>query len=240
MGRGRGRVEVRRIENSVSRQVTFSKRRRGLAKKAHELAVLCDADVALLIFSEKGRLHDYATNDSMDRILDRYERYLLCEGGYVMEEHSELQVGRGNDMSYDDIKLRSRIEALQKSQRNLMGEQLDALTLREVQLLEHQIDSALRNVRSRKDHVLLNLIGDLRKKETFLMEQNRILEEKKEKAELEAPLHTKNSTASTAAATALPNLNICAGASDKSGPATVPPGAASALPWWILRPSANG
>ena len=39
MGRGRGKVEVRRIENSVSRQVTFSKRRRGLAKKARELAV---------------------------------------------------------------------------------------------------------------------------------------------------------------------------------------------------------
>lgn len=62
MGRGRGKVEVRRIENSVSRQVTFSKRRRGLAKKARELAVLCDADVALLIFSDKGRLHDFAAH----------------------------------------------------------------------------------------------------------------------------------------------------------------------------------
>jgi hypothetical protein len=59
---GRGRVEVRRIENSVSRQVTFSKRRRGLAKKARELAVLCDADVALLVFSDKGRLHDFAAH----------------------------------------------------------------------------------------------------------------------------------------------------------------------------------
>lgn len=62
MGRGRGRVEVRRIENSVSRQVTFSKRRRGLAKKAWELAVLCDADVALLVFSDKGRMHDFAAH----------------------------------------------------------------------------------------------------------------------------------------------------------------------------------
>uniref|UniRef100_A0A0A9DMG8 K-box domain-containing protein n=1 Tax=Arundo donax TaxID=35708 RepID=A0A0A9DMG8_ARUDO len=82
----------------------------------------------------------------MKRILNRYERYLLCESGDAMEEQAELQ---GN-MSHDHIKLRSRIEALQTSQRNLMGEQLDSLTLREVQQLEHQIDRALTNIRSRK------------------------------------------------------------------------------------------
>ncbi|XP_042472221.1 uncharacterized protein LOC122054862 [Zingiber officinale] len=39
---GRGRVEVRRIENTINRQVTFSKRKVGLLKKADELSVLCD------------------------------------------------------------------------------------------------------------------------------------------------------------------------------------------------------
>jgi hypothetical protein len=34
-----------------------------------------------------------------------------------------------------------------------MGEQLESLTLRELQQLEHQIDSALRNIRSRKVQV---------------------------------------------------------------------------------------
>lgn len=74
-GRGRGKVEVRRIENSVSRQVTFSKRRRGLAKKAQELAVLCDADVALLFFSDKGRLHDFAAHG---RYVRRRSTYVLA------------------------------------------------------------------------------------------------------------------------------------------------------------------
>ena len=54
---------MKKIENRVSRQVTFSKRRKGLLKKAHELAVLCDADVALIVFSDKGRLHDFAAHD---------------------------------------------------------------------------------------------------------------------------------------------------------------------------------
>ncbi|KAG6479430.1 hypothetical protein ZIOFF_062896 [Zingiber officinale] len=35
---------MRRIENLASRQVTFSKHRRGLLKKAFELSVLCDAE----------------------------------------------------------------------------------------------------------------------------------------------------------------------------------------------------
>ncbi|KAJ6867032.1 Agamous-like MADS-box protein AGL8 [Populus alba x Populus x berolinensis] len=59
---GRGRVQLKRIENKISRQVTFSKRRTGLLKKAHEISVLCDADVAVIVFSTKGKLFEYSTD----------------------------------------------------------------------------------------------------------------------------------------------------------------------------------
>ncbi|KAG1366752.1 MADS3 [Cocos nucifera] len=59
---GRGRVQLKRIENEINRQVTFSKRRSGLLKKAHEISVLCDADVAVIIFSTKGKLYEYSTD----------------------------------------------------------------------------------------------------------------------------------------------------------------------------------
>ena len=59
--RKRGRVELRRIEDRVSRQVLFSKHRAGLFKKAFELSLLCDADVALLVFSPAGKLYEYAS-----------------------------------------------------------------------------------------------------------------------------------------------------------------------------------
>ncbi|XP_042952158.1 agamous-like MADS-box protein AGL65 [Carya illinoinensis] len=52
---GRGKVQMKRIEDKTSRQVTFSKRKGGLMKKARELAVLCDVEVALMIFSPTGR-----------------------------------------------------------------------------------------------------------------------------------------------------------------------------------------
>ncbi|XP_040381312.1 MADS-box transcription factor 30-like [Oryza brachyantha] len=58
---GRGKVELKRIENATSRQVSFSKRRGGLLKKARELAVLCDAQVGVIIFSGRGKLFDFCS-----------------------------------------------------------------------------------------------------------------------------------------------------------------------------------
>lgn len=57
----RGKIEMKRIENAASRQVTFTKRRSGLLKKAHELSVLCDAQVAVIIFSQRGRLYEFSS-----------------------------------------------------------------------------------------------------------------------------------------------------------------------------------
>jgi hypothetical protein len=53
---------MRRIENKISRQVTFAKRRNGLLKKAYELSLLCDAEVALIIFSGRGRLFEFSSS----------------------------------------------------------------------------------------------------------------------------------------------------------------------------------
>lgn len=58
---GRGKVVIQRIDNTTSRQVTFSKRRNGLLKKAKELAILCDAEVGLIIFSSTAKLYDFAS-----------------------------------------------------------------------------------------------------------------------------------------------------------------------------------
>ncbi|KAG9129377.1 hypothetical protein Leryth_027446 [Lithospermum erythrorhizon] len=57
---GRARLQIKRIENNTRRQVTFSKRRNGLLKKAYELSVLCDIDIALLIFSPSARLTQFS------------------------------------------------------------------------------------------------------------------------------------------------------------------------------------
>ncbi|KAH7524802.1 hypothetical protein FEM48_Zijuj06G0157800 [Ziziphus jujuba var. spinosa] len=65
---GRGKIVIRRIDNSTSRQVTFSKRRNGLLKKAKELAILCDAEVGVIIFSSTGKLYDFSSTRNMTQL----------------------------------------------------------------------------------------------------------------------------------------------------------------------------
>ncbi|KAA3488004.1 MADS-box protein CMB1-like [Gossypium australe] len=72
---GRGRVELKRIENKINRQVTFAKRRNGLLKKAYELSILCDAEVALIIFSNRGKLYEFCSTSSMAKTLEKYNSY---------------------------------------------------------------------------------------------------------------------------------------------------------------------
>ncbi|CAI9285094.1 unnamed protein product [Lactuca saligna] len=107
---GRGRVQLKRIENKISRQVTFSKRRTGLLKKAHEISVLCDADVALIVFSTKGKLFEYATHSSMETILERYERYSYAEKLLTAPE-TETQAS----WTLESSKLKAKIEVLEKN-----------------------------------------------------------------------------------------------------------------------------
>jgi hypothetical protein len=45
---GRGTFEIKRIENDKQRQTAFHKRRHGLVKKAMQLSILCDCEVALV------------------------------------------------------------------------------------------------------------------------------------------------------------------------------------------------
>lgn len=57
---GRVKLEIKRIENPTNRQVTFSKRRNGLIKKAYELSILCDIDIAVIMFSPSGRVNHFS------------------------------------------------------------------------------------------------------------------------------------------------------------------------------------
>lgn len=184
---GRGRVQLKRIENKINRQVTFSKRRSGLLKKAHEISVLCDAEVALIVFSTKGKLSEFSTDSCMERILERYDRYSTAERQLVATD----TISQGS-WTLEHAKLKARIEVLQRNQKHYMGEDLDTLSLKELQNLESQLDSALKNLRSRKNQIMFESISQLQKRDKVLQEQNNQLSKKvknkeKELAELSTP-----------------------------------------------------
>ncbi|XP_032824527.2 myocyte-specific enhancer factor 2A-like isoform X1 [Petromyzon marinus] len=71
---GRKKIQIMRIVDERNRQVTFTKRKFGLMKKAYELSVLCDCEIALIIFNSSSKLFQYASTD-MDKVLLKYTEY---------------------------------------------------------------------------------------------------------------------------------------------------------------------
>ncbi|GAA0161038.1 MADS box transcription factor [Lithospermum erythrorhizon] len=153
---GRGRVELKRIENKINRQVTFSKRRNGLLKKAYELSVLCEAEVALIIFSSRGKLFEFGSS-GITKTLERYQRcsFNPQENGAERETQNWYQ---------EVSKLKAKYEALQRTQRHLLGEDLGSLSVKELQNLEKQLEGALSQTRQRKTQMMIEQMEELRRK----------------------------------------------------------------------------
>ncbi|CAJ1952597.1 unnamed protein product [Sphenostylis stenocarpa] len=169
---GRGRVVLERIENKINRQVTFSKRRSGLLKKAFELSVLCDAEVALIIFSSRGKLFQYSSTE-INKIIERYRqcRYSKSQTG----DSSELD----SQSSYHEfLKLRAKYESLERTQRHFQGEDLEPLSFKELQSLEKQLDITLALTRQQQTKKLIARADELREKVHKLEDLNKQLESK--------------------------------------------------------------
>ncbi|KAK1273077.1 hypothetical protein QJS04_geneDACA021460 [Acorus gramineus] len=179
---GRGRVELKRIENNINRQVTFAKRRNGLLKKAYELSVLCDAEVALIIFSNRGRLFEFCSSSSMLKTLDRYQKCSF----HAAESSAPSRELQSSYQEY--LKLKAKVEALQRSQRNLLGEDLGPLNCKELEQLESQLEMSLKQVRSTKTQYMLDQLCELKRKEQTLQEANRSLKRKLDEYNSENPL----------------------------------------------------
>lgn len=173
---GRGRVELKRIENKINRQVTFAKRRNGVLKKAYELSVLCDAEVALIIFSNRGKLYEFSSTSCMMKTLEKYHKY----------SYNELETNQpANDtLNYQEyLRLKAHVEILQRSQRNLLGEDIAQMNTGELEQLENHLEAALKNIRSTETQFMLDQLSDLHNRETVLVETNNDLRSKLEETD---------------------------------------------------------
>ncbi|XP_024440073.1 MADS-box protein SOC1 isoform X2 [Populus trichocarpa] len=162
----RGKTQMRRIENATSRQVTFSKRRNGLLKKAFELSVLCDAEVALIVFSPRGKLYEFAST-SMQETIERYRRH-------VKENNTNKQPVEQNmlQLKEEAASMIKKIEHLEVSKRKLLGECLGSCTVEELQQIEQQLERSVSTIRARKNQVFKEQIELLRQKEKLLAAEN--------------------------------------------------------------------
>ncbi|KAI6692205.1 hypothetical protein NL676_019915 [Syzygium grande] len=167
---GRRKVEIRRIADKSSRQVTFSKRRGGLMKKARELSVLCDVDVALAVFSSRGKLYEFCSGDSFTNILERYHNHLG-------EAETSKDAKTVEENGSEDAVYWSHPEMLQIVQRYLSGPDIEKLSVTDLVQLEKQLHSALRQTRSRKTELMLESKTTLQEQEKMMREEHESLKE---------------------------------------------------------------
>ncbi|CAD5191119.1 unnamed protein product [Musa acuminata subsp. malaccensis] len=168
---GRGKIEIKKIENPTNRQVTYSKRRTGIMKKAKELTVLCDAEVSIIMFSSTGKFSEYCSPTADTKKM--YDRYQQVTGINLWS--TQYEAGNLDPFSQSFLPLKSKMQNhlshLKEINRNLrrdirqrMGEGLDGLDMKELRGLEQNLDEALKVVRDRKYHLIATQTDTYKKK----------------------------------------------------------------------------
>ncbi|XP_021808113.1 MADS-box protein JOINTLESS-like isoform X4 [Prunus avium] len=161
----RNKIKIKKIDYLPARQVTFSKRRRGLFKKAAELSVLCESEVAVVIFSATGKLFDYSSSSTKDVI----EKYNVHMNGVekLNDQEIELQLEHENH-----IKLSKELEEKSRQLRQMKGDDLEGLNLDELLKLEQLVEASLGRVMETKEELIKSEIMALERKGAELVEAN--------------------------------------------------------------------
>nr|AMM02685.1 floral homeotic protein PISTILLATA [Vuralia turcica] len=141
---GRGKIEIKRIENSSNRQVTYSKRKNGILKKAKEITVLCDAQVSLIIFGSSGKMHEYISPSTT--LIDVLDRYHKASGKRIWDAKHE-------NLSNEIDRVKKENDSMQIELRHLKGEDINSLNYKELMALEDALEKGLDGVRDKKTEV---------------------------------------------------------------------------------------
>ncbi|XP_038983281.1 MADS-box protein SVP-like isoform X2 [Phoenix dactylifera] len=166
----REKIQIRKVDNKAARQVMFSKRRRGLLKKAEELSILCDAEVALIIFSSTGRLYEFSSS-SMKEIIEKHSKH---SKNLQKPDQPSLDLNLENSKH---ASLSKQVADMSLQLRQMRGEVLEGLSIEELQQLEKALEAGLSRVIDRKGELIMEQINDLRQKGLKLMEENTRLRE---------------------------------------------------------------
>ncbi|EXB28434.1 Floral homeotic protein PMADS 2 [Morus notabilis] len=155
---GRGKIEIKRIENSTNRHVTLSKRKKGLIKKASEISVLCDAKVSIIIStsSSKAPEHYCSPTTSLSFILEEYQRLSGQKLWDVKHENLNNEI----DMT------KKENENMEIDLRHMKGQEIQSLNIRELIGLERTLENGLTSA---------DFLDHLRQKDKILGAENKRL-----------------------------------------------------------------
>ncbi|KAE8714356.1 hypothetical protein F3Y22_tig00110198pilonHSYRG00233 [Hibiscus syriacus] len=138
---GRVKLEIKRIENNTNRQVTFSKRRNGLIKKAYELSILCDIDIALVMFSPSGRISHFS---------GRRSALIFPE----QIRHPDIQ--NKEEIQQEIVRLQQQLQMAEEQLRAYEPYPFRFTSMAEHESCEKHLVETLANVVQRKEYILSN------------------------------------------------------------------------------------
>ncbi|CAA2993429.1 agamous-like MADS-box AGL62 [Olea europaea subsp. europaea] len=125
--KGKRKIEIQKIDKKTSLQVSFSKRRKGLFKKAAETRLLCGTDVAIVIQSPGNKFFTFG-EPSVESILNRWQ--------FLDDAHNPV------------------VEEMGKSEREFwwVNENLERMELRELGSFEEILTRLRDDVSNRASH----------------------------------------------------------------------------------------
>ncbi|KAK4844204.1 hypothetical protein QYF36_017687 [Acer negundo] len=139
---GRVKIQLKKIEEKRDRQISYSKRKDGLIKKAYELTTLCDVDVALIIFSSAGKLIIF---DGKRRVEDTLKRYVDLphsqRGRNIVIDNTQLE-GASNEISM----LNADIDDVEKQLEYFVKSSNDIKSTSDVEYCEEVLEETLKRV----------------------------------------------------------------------------------------------
>ncbi|AAC00628.1 Similar to 'MADS box' transcription factors [Arabidopsis thaliana] len=160
---GRRKIEIKRIENKSSRQVTFSKRRNGLIDKARQLSILCESSVAVVVVSASGKLYDSSSVIVSTGKYKNFTIFLTIPFLHVQDLEEKIQ----NYLPHKEL--------LETVQSKLEEPNVDNVSVDSLISLEEQLETALSVSRARKAELMMEYIESLKEKEKLLREENQVL-----------------------------------------------------------------
>ncbi|KAL6560746.1 hypothetical protein OROGR_004305 [Orobanche gracilis] len=155
---GRKKIEIKKIENTNSRQVTFSKRRVGLFKKASELCILSGAEIAIVVHSLGKRVFSFG-HPNADAVIERFlgngEVDVAARGGQAHAADARDYNRHYSDVCRELEAERKRNEVMEVASGRWWDEAVDGMELDELQQYLAALEELANKVTERADALML-------------------------------------------------------------------------------------
>ncbi|XP_004292056.1 PREDICTED: agamous-like MADS-box protein AGL61 [Fragaria vesca subsp. vesca] len=163
---GRQKIPIAKIAKRTNLQVTFSKRRSGLFKKASELCTLCGVEVAIIVFSPANKPYSFCHPD-VDSLIDRFlarnpnfNMSLSDSCQQLGEAHKNatahelnMQLTRISNQVETERKLGESLDKMSKTSECWWENPVDELGLDELRILQAALEELKKNLNEQTNRI---------------------------------------------------------------------------------------